>query len=130
MTPEEVFIQEELADFSDYLQNLLRERLTQRNINASDELLNSVAVEVATNELRVVFSEHGRFHDMGAGRGYHKGKFMGAEDRARFLKGRKPSKWYSRPAYGATYGTLVENLSNKFDKGTKEAILAAYYQAA
>jgi len=130
MTPEETFINEELESFQGYLTGLLKDRLTQRNINYSDELLNSISTEVATNELRLLFNDSGRMHDMGAGRGYHKGKFMGSEDRVRFLKGRKPSKWYSRPAYGATYGTLVENLSNKFDSGTKEIILAAYYSGA
>lgn len=127
MTAEERFIQEELAAFSKYLEDLLRDRLTVRNINYTDDLLNSVATEVAANELKLYFNDSGRFHDMGAGRGYSKGKFLGAEDRAALLKGRKPSKWYSRPAYGATYGTLVENLSNKFIRGTKEEVLAAYY---
>jgi hypothetical protein len=53
-------------------------------------------------------------HDMGAGNGYRKGKFMGDEDRVAFLKGRKPSKWYSRLAWGSVYGTLVNNLANKY----------------
>ena len=111
---QKAFVQEELTDFAAYLIEQARSSLMRRGITADNTLLNSLATQVAEEELQFWFSEHGRMHDMGAGRGYHKGKFMGAEDRAVFLKGRKPSKWYSRLAWGSVYGTLVNNLSNKY----------------
>lgn len=116
MTPDE-FIAAELADFAVYLAEQAKASLVNRNIRVNDELLKSLSVSAAENELKMMFADQGRMHDMGAGRGYSKGKFLGAEDRGSLLrprKGRKPSKWYSRLAWGATYGTLVNNLQNKY----------------
>ena len=90
------FSAEEFADFAGYLEDQLREKASGRNIPASELLLRSIATQAAENELHLFFAQQGRFHDMGAGRGYEKGKFLGVEERAATLKGRKPSKFYSR----------------------------------
>lgn len=116
MTPDE-FIDEELKAFAAYLAQQAKDRLVARRIRANDELLNAFATEVVQNEVRALFPDQGRFHDMGAGRGYTKGKYLGATDRGELMrprKGRKPSKWWSRLAWGATFGTLVNNLQNKY----------------
>lgn len=108
------FVQEELAEFATYLVQQARAQLTRRRIKVDDVLLGSLAAQTAENELKLLFADHGRYHDMGAGRGYHKGKFMGSEERGMFMKGRKPSKWYSPMVWGAVYGTLVNNLAHKY----------------
>ncbi len=115
-TPEQ-FITEELDSFAIYLAQQAKASLTNRGIRANDELLKSFATQVVGDEVQALFADQGRFHDMGAGRGYSKGKFLGAEDRGEMMrprKGRKPSKWWSRLAWGATFGTLVNNLQNKY----------------
>ena len=110
----QAFVQEELEAFSTWLYQQARERIMRRNIVVDQTLLNSLSVHVATNELQLWFADHGRMHDMGAGKGYSKGKFLGVEQRGEILKGRKSSKWYSRLAWGSVYGTLVNNLANKY----------------
>jgi hypothetical protein len=109
------FVTATLHEFgTDHLLAQARDRIRGRNITVDEELLRSLAVTVATNELNLWFADHGRMHDMGAGRGYRKGKFMGSQERGQLLKGRKPSKWYSRLAWGSVYGTLVDKLSNSY----------------
>jgi len=110
----DAFVAEELQAFAQYLLEQAKERLLRRNIVADRDLLNSLATQAAEKELRLWFADHGRMHDMGAGKGYEKGKFMGVEERGEILKGRTPSKWYSRMAWGSVYGTLVNNLANKY----------------
>jgi hypothetical protein len=114
LTPEESFIQQELESFSSYLVKQARQTLVRRRIRVNDELLNSLAAEAAQGELHFIFAMGGRFTDMGAGRAYHKGQYTGNRKDVSLLKGRKAKKWYSRLAYGTVYGTLVNNLSNKY----------------
>ena len=125
----EAFVEAELGEFSTWLYEQARDRITGRNIMVDRDLLQSLAVHAARNELQVWFADHGRMHDMGAGRGYHKGKFMGVEDRGEILKGRKPSKWYSRMMWGAIFGTLVNNLANKYIAEVPGRIKQAYDKA-
>ena len=123
------FISEELESFAGYLEEQLKEKVSGRNITASETLLRSIATEAALNELKLYFAQHGRFHDMGAGRGYEKGKFLGVEERAATLKGRKPSKFYSRAVWGTVYGTLVNNLANKFVRDTPALLKQSFDRA-
>lgn len=120
------FVAEELSEFATYLAQQARERIMGRNIVVDRDLLNSIATQTAENELKLWFQDHGRFHDMGAGRGYHKGKFTGVEERGDILKGRKPSKWYSRLAWGSVYGTLVNNIANKYVQEVPGLITGAF----
>jgi len=99
---------------TEHLVKQARQRIIRRGFTVSNDLLNSLAVKVATNELEMWFKDHGRFVDMNAGRPYHKGKYMGPADRAQFLKGRKPTLWYSKLAWGSVFGTLVNLLSNTY----------------
>lgn len=109
----EAFVAEELQEFSEYLLQQAGERLRRRNIVADRHLLQSLATQAAREQMSLSFASHGRFHDMGAGRGYRKGIYIG-NDTSRPHPGHKPSKWYSRLAWGAVYGTLVNNLANKY----------------
>jgi hypothetical protein len=111
------FVTATLQEFgTEHLLAQARERVKGRNIVVDEDLLASLAVTIATDELNLWFADHGRMHDMGAGRGYSKGKFLGSEERAQFLKGRKPSNWYSKLAWGSVFGTLVDRLSNSYIK--------------
>lgn len=126
---QKAFVEEEIAAFAAYLLDQAKARILRRNIKVDETLLNSLAVETAATEMKLLFSDHGRMHDMGAGRGYHKGKYMGAEERGLFLKGRKPSKWYSRLAWGAVYGTLVNNLANKYIAEVPKGLVEEFKRA-
>lgn len=108
------FVREELDHFAQYLVQQARQVIIRRRIRVDDELLQSLAAEAANNELQFSFTMGGRFTDMGAGRAYHKGRYTGNRKDVSLLKGRKAKKWYSRLAYGTVYGTLVNNLSNKY----------------
>lgn len=112
----QAFVQEVLTKFAADWVGTAKERLAARNIKASEDLLRSVAMQVLPGELQAAFSDQGRFHDMGAGRGYTKGQYVGTAERAEILKGRKPSKWYSRLTWGRIYGAggLVDQLSNAY----------------
>jgi len=99
-------------------------------VRHTDALLDSVATATATNELQVIFNDSGRFQDMGARRGWHKGKFIGAEERAAYLKPPKPRKWYGPAAYGSVFGTLAENLSNKYVAEVSDRMVKEFQQAA
>lgn len=112
----DTFVQAVLERFSTEWVQQAKERIAGRKIVVDSELLQSVASQVLPGEIRAMFAEHGRFHDMGAGNGYEKGKYMGAEERASLLKGRIPSNWYSRLSYGKVYGSggLVDTLSNTY----------------
>lgn len=127
---EEEFIAEELASFATYLTGVLRERLVRMHVRHTDALLESVATATAQNELSLLFNDSGRFQDMGARRGWHKGKFIGAEERAAYLKPPKPRKWYGPAAYGSVFGTLAENLSNKYVAEVTERMVKAFDEAA
>lgn len=114
LDPKEEFLRQELEEFGAYLVRQARATLVRRRIRVDDELLNSVAAQVVGSELQLLFAAQGRFTDMGAGNAYHKGKYTGTRKDVNRLKGRKPAKWYSRLAYGAVYGTLANNISNKY----------------
>lgn len=122
----QAFIDAELEAFALWFYDEARLRILRRGLVVDRDLLNSLAVKTATNELQVWFKDHGRMMDMGAGRGYHKGKFMGAEARGQILKGRTPNKWYGPLAWGAVYGTLVNNLANKYVANVGGIIADAY----
>lgn len=112
---EEAFLEAEVAAFVPYLEQQAKAALLARNIKSVDEtLLHNLSVQAAKSEFTMRFADHGRMHDMGAGRGYHKGKFLGAEARAQFLKGRKPSQWYTRLVWGTLYKVLAPNIANKY----------------
>ncbi len=114
LTQADAFIEEELRSFAAYLVERAKVQIIRRRLRMDDELLNSLAATAAREGLNLVYKPRGRYQDMGAGRGYHKGRYVGKVKDTRLLKGRKPRKWYSPTVYGAVYGTLVNNLSNKY----------------
>lgn len=128
----EAFVQQVLSTFAEEWQQAAKERLAGRNIRASDELLQSVSAKALPGMVQALFEDQGRYHDMGAGRGYHKGKFMGTEERAEFLKGRTPSQWYSRLTWGKVYGAggLVDLLSNAYVREVPGQLVQEFKQGS
>lgn len=126
LTPAEDFIQSELQSFATFLVDRAKQQIIRRRLRVDDELLNSLATTTAKDGLNLIFKARGRFQDMGAGRYYHKGIYTGNRKDTSLLKGRKPRRWYSRTAYAAIYGTLINNLSNKYVallvQGTRETL--------
>lgn len=109
----DAFVAEELAQWAPLLEARMKEQVSRRRIVASGDLLRSLAARaMGTKEVQLAFARHGRFHDMGAGRGWRKGVYMG-KSRGETPKKPKPSKFYSRNKMGL-YGQLVSNLSDKF----------------
>lgn len=118
------FINDELESWTPFLVERLRAQIRSRNIRESDELLHSVVAEVVNgNETDLSFLGYGRFHDGGYGPHFHKGQFMGNKDRRGLppIKGRKPSKFYSRTAWGSLT-TLINNLQNRYVEGLSTGI--------
>lgn len=121
----DAFLGEEVEQWSSWmLQRLQQNVRTGANDNA--EFLGSLAVRATREALQryrvqLSFVRHGRFADMGAGRGYSKGQYIGTAARGEMLKGRKGNKVYSRTAYG-TLSTLMHNVANKYIQLAPELI--------
>lgn len=122
----QAFVDDVLNEFGPSLQQEAKDRIMSRNIRVDDALLNSIMVTTATNVLKMMFLDHGRFHDMGARKGFHKGKFAGSDERAEFLRYPKPSKWYSRLAWGATFGRLANTLANAYVEQAPKLLVAEF----
>lgn len=111
---EKSFVKSELQQWTPFLVARLRAQLVSRNISVSGPLLNSVVGQVVNDqEVDLSFLKYGRFHDMGARQGWHKGQFTGRNERGERLRPPKPSKFYSRTAWG-TLTTLINNLQNTY----------------
>lgn len=101
-TPEQ-FIAEESANHAQWLVQELRKELKRRKISISDDLFNSIISNSLPAGVDLSFLTYGRMRDMGAGRGYTKGKakYRIEEVKAKTIrKGRKKSPFYSKIAYG------------------------------
>ena len=110
----EAFIAEELQRWAPFLESRLKSQLRSRNIMESGDLVRStVASAISSTEVQASFLRYGRFHDMGAKPGWNKGQFVGREQRAERLRPPKPSKYYSRTAWGAMT-TLINNLQSRY----------------
>lgn len=119
---EKAFVGEELKKWAPFLVERLKSQLTSRNISVNGPLLHSVVADVADDkQVDLSFLKYGRFHDMGAKRGWHKGQFVGHQQRGERLRPPKPSKFYSRTGWG-TLTTLINNLQNTYVARLQEDI--------
>ena len=117
---EQEFVRQELAEWAPFLEARLKSQLRTRNISVNGPLVQSVVADVPNwNEADLRFLKEGRFHDMGARRGWHKGQFVGHATRGERLRPPKPSKFYSRTAWG-TLNTLITNLQNRYQQRLQE----------
>ena len=120
------FIEEELQEWADWIDNKLREKFSKLDIGVTEELINSLSYQVfnksGINDGKYQLSvlEYGRMLDMGAGR---KSAHKISENRDAFKKAsenkiRKPKKWYGKTTYGG-----LNRLINSFVNGYQPAIL-------
>lgn len=112
------FLQEEIDQWLPFMVERLKGNVRGAGVIDSADFLASIAATAAREGVmryraQLSFVEHGRFADMGAGKGYEKGVYVGTAARGQRLKGRKGNKVYSRTAYG-TLGTLMNNVANKY----------------
>lgn len=117
---EEKFIQHELTEWGDYVEEKLRQSLDALNVGYTQELISSLSHRVMAasssqkGQYQQLFKEYGRFVDMGAGRG----KMLQTEaNKRRALKRRKgvrePKKWYSKTFFGSL-NKLIGALSHNY----------------
>ena len=111
---EQAIMQEELREWAPFLAARLRSQLASRNISMSGALaMSTIATVVASNQVDLSFLRYGRFNDMGARRGGEKGQFTGRAQRGEKLRPPKPTKYYSRTAWG-TLTTLINNIASSY----------------
>lgn len=111
---QENFINHEIEQWSNRVTEAVLRALQQKKIGVSDKLRQSVRADAKRNIGELVFKQYGRFVDMGKGRGSQPGIESIESNRAK-LTGRKPKKFYSKPAYG-TLGSLVQALVSNYQE--------------
>lgn len=130
------FIADEMQWYQEYLTDRLKQELRNKNINVSGELLQSITGKAlkASDEneggAAISFNTYGRFVDMGAARGWHKGQptqELIINKLTKTLRKPKGKKQYSPVAYG-TLDRLAYNLATKYSEsitlGIKETLEA------
>lgn len=122
----QAFINEELNWFHSVLVPELTKQLIKRGIKVTEDLLNSLEGQIlnpgsdSDGGYSLKFLLHGRFVDMGAGRGYNKGlkKMQDKKDHIYSItagskvKKRKGNKWYSKTVWGISDRLLTRLVSN------------------
>jgi hypothetical protein len=89
--------------------------------------VNQFAAAAREGAAQLIFDTAGRFVDMGAGKGYHKGVPTAENIKAKLMgiERRKPIKWYGKTAYGSV-NRLMYNFSAKYSEaislGIKEVL--------
>lgn len=97
----------------------MKRAIHQTGAKDSEELLNSIGgtVDAPNGSIAGIaelhFSAHGRFLDMGAGRGWHKGVRTSNRENSNRSPRRKGKKVYSKPIYGTVSG-LAQSLSHVY----------------
>ncbi len=115
---EQEFIQHELAEWAQLVDERLKAALNKKDVGISDEMRKSLAFRIAAaagthrGQYKLIFHEYGRFVDMGKGR-LPKGLETMSRKQAILNKGRKPKKWYSKTFYGSL-NNLIERLVKNY----------------
>lgn len=117
-----------LNDHDRFMDQELVRMIGKKKIKGA-ELKDSISGDVTTNDAawtgkhELSFKTSGRFVDMGAGRAR---KIQSIETNGTLIaaKMRKPRKWYSKTAYGITFGRLVPMLVVNMQENTLEGIKA------
>jgi len=120
------FIADMLREYGVDVEEAIRAEIVRLDVVDTSELLNSIRSEVLAatagdqGAVKIIFAEHGRYVDMGAGRG-QKANSTASRRAGRVAgSGRVARKIYSPVAYRAL-NTLIGRLSFGF---TEEAIAA------
>ena len=110
----EAFIRQEVQWYTDELVSRGGTELQRRGLVLDGTLLRSLAGQVVGGATSAIsFPLYGRFVDMGARRGFHKGRYTGRARRTEGLRPPKKNPWYSRQKMGLL-GQLTSNLVNKY----------------
>lgn len=118
-------LDEILAEHSNFLQQELQKMIAKKRIKGKQILSGSIRSrstsdnESMTGKHELTFLDDGRFVDMGAGR---MRKIESVETNGALLAARKAKKWYSKTAFGITYGRLVPKLIVNLQENTLEGI--------
>jgi hypothetical protein len=115
-----------------YLTSEFRKSIQGKSLIFNKDLINSLNYNVNRGGssddgiLEISFKTHGRFQDMGAGRGSNKtdellanADFLGL--RVKSKRKRKPAKWYARNLFG-TMNSLISQLTYGLTKETVEVL--------
>ena len=124
------FIDDELNEWGELVNQELRKALTRMGIGVTDELYQSIAYQVMQaaaghdGKYNLSFHEYGRFRDMGTGKG-GRGAFKETTsgNRKKWV-GRKPKKFYSRTVYGML-NRLIESLLYGYQTASADGIKTA-----
>lgn len=127
---DEAFIEQELREWGDKVRSEMMQSIDRLKIGRTGSLKRSVNAFVKVNNLSFVFTQHGRFVDMGVGRGVPLGrKGTNAFEKSRQSSGRLnkynrlPKKFYSKTAYGMLgqlHNQLLAGYGDKIIDGIKK----------
>ena len=125
------FIDDELNDWGELVDQELRKALTRMGIGVTDELYQSISYQVAKaaaghdGRYNLSFNEYGRMRDMGVGRGYKLAWLpqTTVRNRKKWV-GRKPKTYYSRTVYGMI-NRLIESLLYGYQVETSNVVKEA-----
>jgi len=130
----QTFVLQCLKEYFDGLRTALPQSMRKTKIKTPEGLASSLSTTQSTAGQgasgSLSFPEHGRFVDMGVGRGHPLGGLqavkisLSSEKKEGIAmmktKGRRPKKWYSPTVYGR-----LEYLQNKLSFGFTEQAIAA-----
>lgn len=124
------FINDEMSWFAEYLESRLKQELINKGINVTGDLLRSISGKAIAagdsdeGSAAFSFNTYGRFIDMGAARGWHKGQptqELITNKLSKSLKSPKKMKQYSPVAYGSL-DRLAYNLATNYSESIKLGI--------
>jgi hypothetical protein len=119
-SPEE-FQAEETAEHARWLAERLSRELKRRGIGITDELFRSIVATAFPDGVDLSFLTYGRMRDMGAGKGYNKGRRIDAAKAASLRNKRKKNTFYSKTAWGGI-SRLVRRLQTTYTGQITERI--------
>lgn len=124
------FIQQQLEQYGVDVTDAIRQAIAREGARDTGALEESVRYRVLSavaghqGAVEILFREHGRFVDMGTGRGGRVQTTAGRRRRRVQGQGRRPKKIYGPPAYGFL-GTLIGRLSYGYTQDVIRALKQA-----
>ena len=125
------FVKRELSRYARRVNELFLSSINKLHLIDESDLLGNIRWQYSNSEgdgsVEFTFPAHGRFQDMGAGRGYKLGVRVVEDVRTNenVYKKRKPKKWYTRNVYkglGGLYAGLMYGFTEEIKAGIKRDI--------
>jgi len=126
------FVKRELSRYARRVNELFLSSINKMNLIDESDLMNNIRWRFYKEEgdggVQFSFPAHGRFQDMGAGRGYKLGVRIVEDVRTNgnVYKKRKPKKWYTKNVYrglGGLYSGLMYGFTEEIKANIKKDIL-------